>query len=274
MLGFCLLSFHFLWAIHPICPVHVGWLQFKILPKNYTPEYSYACLSPFQITRPRSDVAKGHEGRSKGPATTKATKINTGNGGGTGSHSNFIIWTAEGRKKKGKDEQVLMAADDDDDDGCSRTIGEDAKHLNVTWPTWISSGKDWKDWLHVKGYADLRAACFPMRRGTCGASVDRAPAPRNCHMSKSGIFRNTVKWPWPRSDVIHIENGLYIIISGRSYRWSISHLLATLWGFEIKLVNMKHLGVGDICQIEYYGSLWANNMSDSPYGMKPGLYWP
>ena len=110
----------------------LGGFNSKYYQKIYTPEYSYACLSPFQITRPRSDVAKGHEGRSKGPATTKATKINTGNGGGTGSHSNFIIWTAEGRKKKGKDEQVLMAADDDDDDGCSRTIGEDAKHLNVT----------------------------------------------------------------------------------------------------------------------------------------------
>ena len=59
-----------------------------------------------------------------------STKINTtgdgggGGGGGVGkrSHTNFMIWTAEGRAKR-KDEQVISSADHDDDDGCSRTIG-------------------------------------------------------------------------------------------------------------------------------------------------------
>ena len=81
-------------------------------------------VSPFQITRPRSDgggdVAKGHEGRSS------AAKINTEeeeqeNGGGKGSHSNFIIWTAaaaDGRKRRGKDERVEV-----DGDGGAGTIG-------------------------------------------------------------------------------------------------------------------------------------------------------
>ena len=78
-------------------------------------------VSPFQITRPRSDgggdVAKGHEGRSS------AAKINTEEeeeDGGKGSHSNFIIWTAaaaDGRKRRGKDEQVEV------DGGDAGTIG-------------------------------------------------------------------------------------------------------------------------------------------------------
>ena len=57
-------------------------------------------------------------------------------------------------------------------------------------------------------------------------------------------------------------------------RPSMDDLLSTFWEIEMKLVNLKHLEVTDIGQIEYYGSVRDNIMSHSPNGMKPGLYWP